>query len=329
VGTAKYLLGKLGQLLLTLLFVLTIAFLMFRVWMPGDPVKTYARSTGSKFTNAQLEEIRQEWGLDKPLFPDQYLDFMKGSLTFNFGFSTVLQPGVPVSTLFWERMGKSFILIATSTIASIVIGVWLGIKGGWKRRGALDNTSMTTSMVLYAMPEFVLGMILLLLLSNAVHLFPSGGYQTFGVTYTGVDHYVDVAKHMALPWLTLTLAYLGEFYLVMRSSLLDVLGEEYISLARAKGVREKFVLRRHAVPNALLPTITLVALSFGFILGGVLTVELVFSYPGVGKLSVDALDARDMPMLQATFIISVLAVLIANLVADLLYGYLDPRVRRA
>jgi peptide/nickel transport system permease protein len=134
---------------------------------------------------------------------------------------------------------------------------------------------------------------------------------------------------MFLPWLTLTLAFMGEFYLVMRSSLLDVLGEEYISLARAKGVRDKFVLRHHAVPNALLPTITLVALSFGFILSGVITVELVFSYPGVGKLSVEALQARDFNVLQATFVISVIAILIANLIADLTYGYLDPRVRRA
>lgn len=328
-GTQRYLLSKVGQLLLTLLFVLTIAFFMFRVWMPGDPVKTFVRSTGSHYSKEQQDAIRHEWGLDRPLFPDQYVDFMLGSLTFHFGFSTVLQPGVPVSSLFWEKMGKSAILITTSTIASIVIGVYLGIKGGWKRRGALDNSSMASSMVLYAMPEFVLGMILLLLFSNVVHFFPSGGYESYAVHYTGVDRYIDIGRHMALPWLTLTLAYLGEFYLVMRSSLLDVLGEEYISLARAKGVREKFVLRRHAVPNALLPTITLVALSFGFILGGVLTVELVFSYPGVGKLSVDALTARDMPMLQATFIISVIAVLVANLIADLLYAYLDPRVRRA
>jgi len=329
VGTQRYLLSKVGQLLLTLLFVLTIAFFMFRVWMPGDPVKTFVRSTGSHYSKEQQDAIRHEWGLDRPLFPDQYVDFMLGSLTFHFGFSTVLQPGVPVSSLFWEKMGKSAILIPTSTIASIVIGVYIGIKGGWKRRGALDNSSMASSMVLYAMPEFVLGMILLLLFSNVVHFFPSGGYESYAVHYTGVDRYIDIGRHMALPWLTLTLTYLGEFYLVMRSSLLDVLGEEYISLARAKGVREKFVLRRHAVPNALLPTITLVALSFGFILGGVLTVELVFSYPGVGKLSADALTARDMPMLQATFIISVIAVLVANLIADLLYAYLDPRVRRA
>lgn len=327
-GTARYLLSKMGQLFLTLLFVLTIAFFLFRVWLPGDPVKTMARSQGARYTEAQLQEIRHEWGLDQPLFPNQYVDFVKQSLTFNFGVSTVVQPGVEVNHLFWEKMGKSIILITTSTIAAIVVGVYLGIKGGWKRRSLTDNASMSSSMVLYAMPEFVLGMILLLMLSSAVHIFPSGGYES-PVHYTGVDRVIDIGKHMALPWLTLTLAYMGEFYLVMRSSLLDVLGEEYIALARAKGVRDKWVLRRHAVPNALLPTITLVALSFGFILGGVLTVELVFSYPGVGKLSVDALFARDYPMMQATFVISVIAVLVANLIADLSYAYLDPRVRKA
>lgn len=327
-GTARYLLSKLGQLFLTLLFVLTIAFFLFRVWLPGDPVTTFARSSGAKYTPAQIEAIRHDWGLDKPLFPDQYVDFMKQNLTFNFGVSTVVQPNVPVNQLFWQRMGKSIVLITASTIASVVIGVLLGIKGGWKRRGKLDNASMSSSMFLYAMPEFVLGMILLLMFSSLVHWFPSGGYES-PVHYTGVDRWVDIGKHMALPWLTLTLAYMGEFYLVMRSSLLDVLGEEYIALARAKGVREKWVLRHHAVPNALLPTITLVALSFGFILGGVLTVELVFSYPGVGKLSVQALFERDFPIMQATFVISVIAVLVANLIADLSYAYLDPRVRTA
>lgn len=328
-GTQRYLLSKLGQLFLTLLIVLTIAFLLFRVLLPGDPVTTYLRSSGARYTPEQVEQLRHDWGLDVPIFPDQYIDFMTDSLTFNFGVSTTIVPGVSVSQLFWERMGKSLILIVTSTLAAIAIGIVLGIKGGWKRRGRLDNSSMGVSMVLYAMPEFVLGMILILLFANVVHWFPSGQYESHGVTYTGTAHLVDVGRHMVLPWLTLTLAYMGEFYLVMRSSLLDVLGEEYIALARAKGVREKFVLRRHAVPNALLPTITLVALSFGFILGGVLTVELVFSYPGVGLFSVDALQARDFAVLQATFMISVIAVLVANLIADLTYGYLDPRVRTA
>lgn len=326
-GTQKYLLSKLGQLFLTLLLVLTLAFFLFRVWQPGDPVQTWARAQGARFSPEQLEAIRHEWGLDVPL-PQQYVRFMGDMLTFDFGVSTIVNPDERVSHLFAERMSKSIILILTSTMASIALGVLLGIHGGWRRRSKLDNGSMASSMVLYSMPEFVLGMILILVLSGAFQLFPSGRYEG-NIPLTGFSRYLDIAHHMALPWLTLTLAFVGEFYLVMRSSLLDVLGEEYISLARAKGVREKYVLRRHAVPNALLPTITLVALSFGFILSGVITVELVFSYPGVGKLSVDALQKRDFNVLQGTFVIAVIAVLVANLIADLTYAYLDPRVRRA
>ncbi len=326
-GTAKYLLGKLGQLFITLLLVLSLAFLLFRVWQPGDPVATFAKSTGAHYTSEQLDAIRHVWGLDVPL-PQQYVEYMKQMMTFNFGVSTILNPGASVSSLFWSRMAKSAILIVTATLASVAIGVLLGIYGGWKRQGKVDQGAMGASMVLYAMPEFVLGMILILIFAVTLHWFPVNLYES-PIQKTGFAHFTDVVNHMALPWITLTLAYVGEFYLVMRSSLLDVLGEEYISLARAKGVREKYVLRKHAVPNALLPTITLVALSFGFILSGVITIEYVFSYPGVGKLSVDALTQRDFAVLQATFVISVIAVLLANFVADLTYAYLDPRVRRA
>ena len=326
-GTQRYLLSKLGQLFLTLLLILTLAFFLFRVWQPGDPVQTFARQSGAHYSEEQLAALRHEWGLDIPL-PQQYVRYMKEMLTFNFGVSTIVNPGTSVTQMFLDRMGKSIILILTSTLASIVLGVLLGIYGGWRRQSKLDNGAMGSSMLLYAIPEFVLGIIFILLLSGLVHWFPSGRYED-NIATTGLPRILNIAHHMFLPWLTLTLAFMGEFYLVMRSSLLDVLGEEYISLARAKGVRDKFVLRHHAVPNALLPTITLVALSFGFILSGVITVELVFSYPGVGKLSVEALQARDFNVLQATFVISVIAILIANLIADLTYGYLDPRVRRA
>jgi len=326
-GTAKYLLGKLGQLFITLILVLSLAFLLFRVWQPGDPVATWAKASGAKLNAEQLDQIRHEWGLDVPL-PRQYVSYMGQMLTFNFGTSTILNPQESVSSMFWSRMAKSAILIVTSTFAAIAIGVLLGIYGGWKRQGKVDQASMSSSMILYAMPEFVLGMIFILIFAATLHWFPASLYES-PIPKTGLSHWTDVINHMALPWLTLTLAYVGEFYLVMRSSLLDVLGEEYIALARAKGVREKYVLRKHAVPNALLPTITLVALSFGFILSGVITVELVFSYPGVGKLSVDALRQRDFAVLQATFVISVIAVLLANFIADLTYAYLDPRVRRA
>jgi peptide/nickel transport system permease protein len=330
VGTQRYLLGKVVQLVLTLLFVLTLTFFLFHVFMPGDPVRTYLKVAGAKYTPAQAEQLKHEFGLDQPVFPNQYVLFLKDTATLNMGVSTIRYPGTSVTSIFWSRVGKSLILITTSTIASIIIGVAMGIYGGWRRGGWMDNSSMTSSLVLYAMPEFVLGMILLLIFSTWLGWFPAGGYDSWPVQhYTGFAHVADVLNHMALPWVTLMLAYLGEFYLLMRSSLLDVLGEEYITLARAKGVREKYVLRRHAVRNALLPTVTLIALSFGFILGGVITVEIVFSYPGVGLLAYQALEARDFSILQATFLFAALAVLIANLIADLTYAYLDPRVRRA
>jgi peptide/nickel transport system permease protein len=329
VGTQRYLLRKVVHLLITLFFVLTFAFLLFRVLMPGDPVTTFVRSSGAHLNAEQIEILRHEYGFDQPILL-QYVDYLRDMATLNMGNSTFLYPGQPVMPLFWHAMGKSLVLIVLSTIASIIIGIVLGVYSGWRRGGSIDNASMGGSLLLYAMPEFVLGMIFLLTFSSYFHLFPSSGYDSFPVhTYTGFQHFLDVGRHMALPWLTLTLAYMGEFYLVMRSSLLDVLGEEYITLARAKGVREKVVRREHAVRNALLPTVTLIALSFGFILGGIITVEIVFSYPGVGFMSLNAATSQDFPILQVTFLFSVLGVLIANLIADLLYGYLDPRVRTA
>src|SRR3954466_11592524 len=176
-GTAKYLLGKLGQLFIPLLLVLSLAFLLFRVWQPGDPVATWAKATGSHFSSAQLDQIRHEWGLDVPL-PEQHVHYMGQMLTFNFGTSTILNPDVSVSSLFWSRMAKSAILIVTSTFAAIAIGVLLGIYGGWKRQGKVDQASMGSSMGVYAMRSFVLGMILILLFAGPLHLFPVSLYES-------------------------------------------------------------------------------------------------------------------------------------------------------
>jgi peptide/nickel transport system permease protein len=170
---------------------------------------------------------------------------------------------------------------------------------------------------------------LILLFSTTLGWFPNSGRVTVGANYTGLTAVADILNHLVLPVTTLTLAYLGEYYLVMRSSLLDVMGEDYIQTARAKGVREKYVLRGHAVRNALLPTITLIALSFGFVLGGAITVEVVFGYKGLGGLTFSALQAQDYPVLQGVFLFASAAVIVANLVADLIYGYFDPRVKEA
>ena len=327
-GTRGYVLRKLFQAFLTLLAVVVFNFFLFRV-LPADPVALLTRSQGAQLSVEEQAELRAEFGLDKPLFPGQFLDFMGDTLRLDFGDSTILRPGQSVVEVFLNAAWPTILLVGLSTFFSAIIGIVLGIYSGWKRGGALDTGSMGVSLVLYSMPEFWLGMLLILLFSTTLGWFPASGRMSVGQDLTGLDYVADVLNHLFLPLLTLTLAFVGEFYLVMRSSLLDVLGEDYITTARAKGVREKFVLRRHAVRNALLPTITLVALSFGFVLGGAITVELVFGYQGLGYLTFNALDARDYPLLQGVFLFASAAVILLNLVADLIYGYFDPRVREA
>jgi peptide/nickel transport system permease protein len=211
----------------------------------------------------------------------------------------------------------------------MVIGLYMGIRGGWERGSRFDTSSMGLSLLFYSMPDFWLAMMLLIVFSTALGWFPSGGYSTPNADLTGVAHVVDVANHMVLPVITLVIAYIGEYYLVMRSSLLDVMGEDYITTVRAKGIRESRVLWGHAVRNAMLPTISVIALSIGYIIGGAIVVEVVFSYPGLGLLTFQALDAQDFLLLQGLFLFFTLAVLVSNLAADLLYSYVDPRVREA
>lgn len=325
-GTRGYILKKAVQAVLTLFFVLVFNFLLFRI-LPGDPVQILTRVQGAQLDKAEQEELKKEYGLTKPI-PAQFLDYMGDTVRLNLGVSLISRPHEQVRSVIAEFVIPTVILVGTSTVFSTIIGLWMGIVAGWRRGGRFDLTSMGVSLVFYAMPEFWLGMLMILLFSTTLGWFPSSGRESL-VTMTGFARIADLLNHLFLPCLTLTLAYLGEYYLIMRSSLLDVLGEDFITTARAKGVREKWVLRRHAVRNALLPTITLIALSFGFVLGGAITVEYVFGYKGLGKLTFDALEARDYPLLQGLFLVSSAAVIFANLFADLIYGYFDPRVREA
>ncbi len=326
-GTRTYVLKKAVQALLTLTFVLVFNFILFRV-MPSDPVKILTRTSALELTEAQQQELLRDYGLDKPIFPGQFFDYVGDTLRGDLGVSFVF-PGEKVLSIFARNLWPTVLLVGVSTILSTIIGILMGIYSGWRRGGAFDLSSMGVSLVLYAMPEFWLGMMLLILFSTTLGWFPTGGRVSTASGLSGIAHVTDIINHLFLPALTLTLAYLGEYYLLMRSSLLDVLGEDYITTARAKGVREKFVLRKHAVRNALLPTVTLIALNFGFVIGGAITVELVFSYQGLGLLTFEALDAKDYPLLQGMFLFFSAAVILANLIADLLYAYLDPRVREA
>lgn len=327
-GTRRYVVRKVFQAFLTLVAVIIFNFFLFRVWSPGDPVSFLTRGQGANISVEERQELIHEYGLDRSTW-GQFTEYLKDTFTGKLGASSFFQ-GEAVMDVFLRFLPPTLLLVGVSTVLSTIIGLWMGIRSGWRRGSAFDRVSMVGSLVLYSMPEFWLGMLLLLLFSTTLGWFPAGGRISTNVSeLNGLEYVFDVLNHLFLPALTLTLAFIGEYYLVMRSSLLDVLGEDYITTARAKGVRERDVLNRHAVRNGLLPTVTLVALYFGYVIGGAITVEVVFSYQGLGLLTYTAIVGKDYWLLQGLFLFFSATVILFNLAADFLYGYLDPRVREA
>ena len=327
-GTRQYVVRKVVQAFLTLMAILIFNFFLFRVWSPGDPITFLTRGQGANISLEERQALIAEYGLDKSVF-GQFTEYIKDTFSGNLGASSFYQ-GELVTDVFFRFLTPTLLLVGISTALSMAIGLWMGIRSGWRRGSLFDRSSMFFSLILYSMPEFWLGMLLLLLFSTALGWFPVGGRVSTNVSSLDTWGYLlDVSEHLFLPVLTLTLGYLGEFYLVMRSSLLDVLGEDYIKTARAKGLLERNVLNRHAVRNALLPTVTLIALSFGYVIGGAITVEVVFSYQGLGLLTYTAIVSKDYWLLQGLFLFFSAAVIVFNLVSDLVYAYLDPRVREA
>jgi len=321
-GLAGYAVRRVLTGLGTMLFVLVFNFFLFRL-LPGDPIGLYTR--GRNMDREQLRELRRK--LDRPVW-EQFADYL--SNPFSSGVDST-QFSRPVWDVIGDYVFPTLVLLTTATALSAIIGIAIGIKGGWKRGSTFDRTSTGVTLTLYAMPEFWLGMVLLILFSTGVGvfpgIFPSGGTLTPGVEQWSLEGIGDQAWHLALPALTLTLAYLAEYALVMRSSLVDETRQDYLVTARAKGLMDKLVRRRHAVPNALLPTITLVFLNVGFVVSGAITVETVFSWPGLGLLSYQAIRGPDVPLLQAIFLLFSLAVVVANVVADVVVAAIDPRIR--
>ena len=313
--------GALGSMA----FVLVFNFFLFRV-LPGDPVETLARNR--LLSEESQVELRAVLGLDGSLW-QQFLTYLGNTFTGEFGISYTYR--LPVSELILERLWPTVVLVGTSSVLAMVIGLRIGIRAAWERDGRFDRVSTGSTLTLYSMPEWWLGLLLLATLAVGIGpfpgIFPVGNLISPGVDATSIEGVFDQAWHLALPIVTLTLAYLADFSLIMRSSLIDELGEDYLNTARAKGLRDAMVRRRHAVPNALLPATTLIALTLGFVVSGAITIETVYSIPGLGLLTYDALLVPDYPLLQGTFLFFSAAVVVANLAASLLYGVLDPRVR--
>ena len=332
---SDYLIRKIIFAVATLLVVIVFNFLLFRI-LPGDPVKLIVHSP--RMTAEAQERIRENFGLDKPVwfnqegfeqeglkgaFDTQFTAYLRNLFKGDMGvsFSTRQE----VSELLRERVWRTVVLVVLGQTLAIVLGIILGMIAAWRRGTGLDTSILLYGLFTWAMPTFFFGIILVMVSAGR---FPVGGMVTPGIhPEDGWVYWKDVGRHLVLPTFTLTILYMSEYMLIMRSSVVEVLSEDFILTAKAKGLNAFQTFRDHAMKNAMLPMVTIVALSLGYTVGGAIQVETVFSWPGIGRLMFEAVQKRDYPVLQGTFILLAVSVILANLLADLLYAALDPRVK--
>lgn len=335
-----YLLNKIKWAAISILFVIILNFFLFRV-LPGDPVRAGVKDP--RMTAAAQEAIRIRFGLDKPVincfeslnpikfgscavnpFETQFFIYIGNLLKGELGISYATNR--PVSSMLGELLLNTIILIGVAQVVSILLGMVLGVIAAWKSQTAIDYAALIGSLVAWSLPTFWLGIMLLFAGSNWLGL-SVGGMRTPGAQLTGWASVSDVARHLIMPTITFTIVVLGEYMLIMRSTILEVLSEDYILTAKAKGLNTFQILKDHALRNAMLPMVTIIALNLGFTVAGAIQIESVFSWPGLGFAIFEAVGRRDYPMLQGSFILIAIAVIFANLLADLMYSYLDPRVQ--
>ena len=303
--------------------ILTFNFFLPRV-MPGDPLSFLTGNPTMDMPIVLDEEMRAEllayYGLDKPLL-QQFTDYMLNLLHGNLGWSIYLN--APVSDVLLGALKWTFLLVGTATTIYIVLGIVLGAISAWNRGRKMDVGLLTFVLSVSSFPSFFLGMLFIILLGLNFSLFPVSGAQTPFTEYsTPLEAALDILRHLFLPAMTLVIAHIGGTYLLMRNSMLNVIGEDYIQTARAKGLSERYIMYKHAMKNALLPIITSIALRAGFMISGTIFVETVFAYPGVGRLLYDAVTYRDYPLLQGAFLIITLVIIAANFIVDMMYAHL-------
>lgn len=336
----RFLLNKIGWAVFTILFVLVSNFFLFRV-LPGDPAR--AGIHDPRLKKDAIEALRVRFGLDKPVIncfdslnpikvgdcsvnpmDTQFFIYLRNLTRGEMGIS--FHTNRPVFDILVERLWNTILLIGAGQILSIFIGVIFGVFAAWKARTSIDYGAFITGLLAWSLPTFWLGIILLFWGSN--NGFPIGGKATPGISsYAFLFQVGDIARHMILPTITYTIVYMGEYLLLMRSSLMDVLAEDYILTAKAKGLSTFQILKDHALKNAMLPIVTIIAINLGFTVAGAIQIETVFSWPGLGLAIFESVGRRDFPVLQGAFLLIAISVVVANLIADLMYSFLDPRVQ--
>ena len=331
----NYILRKVTFAVVTLIAVLIFNFVLFRI-LPGDPVKLIIHSP--RMTREAQDRIRSTFGLDKPIWFDaerlrqgdvvgaldsQFTAYIRNLFQGELGISFVSRRDV--ADILGERAWRTVVLVFAGDLIAIVLGMSLGLIAAWRRGTRLDAGILLWALFSWALPTFFLGIILLVLARG--HL-PVGGMVTPGLKpEDGLTYWLDVGKHLILPTITMAIVYTGEYILIMRSGVMEVLTQDYILTAKAKGLSTYRTLRDHALKNAMLPMVTMIALTFGYTVGGAIQVETVFSWPGLGRLMYEAVQKRDYPVLQGSFLLLAVSVILANLLAEILYSVLDPRVK--
>jgi ABC-type dipeptide/oligopeptide/nickel transport system permease component len=315
---ADYVIKRVAFAIVTVFVAVTINFVLFRL-APGNAVSNLSRVPHA--TQELRAALRQQFGLNKSKAA-QYVIYLRQLVHGNLGVS--FENEQPVSTNLRSALLNTLPMVALGTLFAIVIGTLTGVVAAWRRRTPTEAVTVTTALAFYSMPTHWLGLMLVIIFSGTL---PTGGMTNeFLLNPSFWTHVKDVASHIALPSLTLGLVLYGEYTLIVRSAMLETLGEDYILTARAKGLKPWTIVRKHALRNAMLPIATLVALSLGYIVAGAILIETVFSWPGIGRAVYEAVLQRDYPMLQGAFLLLTISVVFFNLVADLLYFKLDPRI---
>ena len=317
----RYIAVRLVKTVLVAIAVVLLSFFLIRL-APGDAATVMAGQAGYA-DEAYMKSLRAEYGLDQPL-PVQLWKYVDAVAHGDLGTSYVRSQ--PVLSIILERLPNTLLLDAFALVVAAAGGIWLGGMASRRPGSATDNATTVLSMLFYSVPQFWLGMMMMLLFAVWLGWLPPFGIETMGADYTGLARIGDVAVHILLPGITLALYFMASYARLTRAAMLEVAEQDFVKTARAKGISERQVARRHILRNALIPLITFAGLQASILVGGNVLVENVFSWPGVGTLAYEAVTSRDNPLLLGIFIVTAILVSLFNLITDIAYSIADPRV---
>ena len=317
----RYIIRRLFQAVPIVLAIIVLNFFLLNM-AEGDAVDVLAGEAGSA-TPEYMAELRAKFGLDQPL-PVQLLVYLKNIISLDLGYS--FRHDMPVSVLIVDRFWPTLLLMVSTIILAVLFGILLGLLAAINLNTWKDAVISVFALITYATPLFWVGLMMIVVFSINLRWFPTSGMENIAAFYEGFDRFVDISRHLVLPTITLSLFYLALYTRLMRASMLEQYGQDYVVTARAKGLPERRITFGHVLRNALLPVVTMAGVQVGSLIGGSVIVESVFAWPGLGMLAFESLFARDLNLLLGIFLISSVLVVVVNLIVDVMYCFLDPRI---